>query len=84
MRLYRLYNNVKVSVGGIEVSTPFFIIDGLLQNVILGRLYERMTRIKHNNRDDGSCYTTISDKKGNSAMFYLVSVGYCLQVRGLL
>ena len=65
-----------MSVGGIEVRTPFFVIDGLSQDVILGRPYERMTRIKHDNRDDGSCYTTISDKKGNYATFCSVSVEY--------
>ena len=36
-RLYGLCHDVNVSVGGIEVSTPFFVMDGLSQDVILGR-----------------------------------------------
>lgn len=44
-------------------------MDGLSQDVILGRPWERMTRIKHDNRDDGSCYTTAFDKQGNSVVF---------------
>jgi hypothetical protein len=68
-RLYGLCHDVPVSVGGIEVNMPFFVMDGLSQEVILGRPWERMTRIKHDNRDDGSCFSTVSDKQGNSATF---------------
>ena len=28
-----------------------------------------MVRAKHDNRDDGSCYTTIYDEEGNAATF---------------
>ena len=55
------------------MNVPFFVMDGLSQDVILGRPYERMTRLKHDNQDDGSCYSTVFDKKGNSATFCSVS-----------
>src|SRR5258705_158259 len=68
-RLYGLCHDVGISVGGIEVNMPFFVMDGLSQEVILGRPWERMTRIKHDNRDDGSCFSKVSDKQGNLATF---------------
>ena len=48
-RLYGLCHDIEVSVGGIEMNVPFFVMDGLSQDVILGRPYERMTRLKHDN-----------------------------------
>ena len=36
-RLYRLCYNSSVSVGGMEVNMPFFVMDGLSQEVIPGR-----------------------------------------------
>ena len=51
----------------------FFVLENLLQDVILGRLWERLVRAKHNNRDDGSCYTTIYDKHRNTVTFCSVS-----------
>ena len=68
-RLYGLCHDVSVSVGGMEVNMPFFVMDGLSQEVILGRPWERMTRIKHDNRNDGSCFSTVSNKDRNSATF---------------
>ena len=65
-----------MSVGGIEVNIPFFVMDGVSQEVILGRPWERMTRIKHDNRDDGSCFSTVSDKYGNSATFCSVPANH--------
>jgi len=34
--------------------------------MILERPWERLVRAKHDNRDDGSCYTTIHNEGGNS------------------
>ena len=70
--LYGLYYDVAVSVGEMEVNIPFLVMDGLSQELILSRPWEQMTRIKHDNRDDGSCFSTVSDKHGNSATFCLV------------
>ena len=51
---------------------PFFIMEYLAQDIILGRPWERMVRAKYNNRDDGSLFLTISDVEGNSATFCAV------------
>ena len=67
--LYGLCHDVSILVGGMEVNMPFFVMDRLLQELILGRPWEWMTRIKHDNRDEGSCFSTVSDKHGNSATF---------------
>ena len=42
-------------------------MENLSQDVILGRPWERVVRAEDDNRDDGSCYTTISDEEGNYA-----------------
>ena len=68
-KVYRICHDVPVSVGGITARCRFFMMENLSQDVILGRPWERVVRAKHDNRDDGSCYTTISDEEGNSATF---------------
>ena len=55
---------------------PFFVIDGLSQEVILGRPWEQMMRIKHDNRDDGSCFSTVSDKYSNLPTFCSVPANH--------
>ena len=68
-KVYRIYHDVSVSVGGITARCRFFVMENLSQDVILGRPWERVVRAKHDNGDDGSCYTTMSDEEGNSATF---------------
>ena len=67
--MYGICHNVPVSVGGITARCRFFVMENLTQDVILGRPWERVVRVKHDNRDNGSCYTTNLDKEGNSATF---------------
>ena len=71
-KVYGICHDAPVSVGGITARCRFFVMENLSQDVILGRPWERVVRAKHDNRDDGSCYTTISDEKGNAATFCLV------------
>ena len=40
--------------------------------MILGRPWERLVRAKHDNRNNGSCYTTIHDELGNAVTICLV------------
>ena len=68
-KVYGICHDVPVSVGGITARCRFFVMENLSQDVILGRPWERVVGAKHDNRDDGSCYTTISDEEGNSATF---------------
>ena len=63
-RVHRLCREVEVSIGGVKKVLPFFIMEYLVQDVILGRPWERMVRVKYNNRDDGSLFLTISDAEG--------------------
>jgi len=69
MKEYGICHDVPVAVGGITARCRFFVLENLLQDVILGRPWERLVRAKHDNRDEGSCYTTIYDEHGNTATF---------------
>ena len=71
-RVHGLCREVEVSVRGVKKVLPFFVVEYFAQDVILGRPWERMVRAKHDNRDDGSLFLTISDAEGNSATFYAV------------
>ena len=71
-KAYGICHNVPVAVGGITARCRFFVLENLSQDVILGRPWERLVRAKHDNRDDGSCYTTIYDEHRNTATFCLV------------
>ena len=51
-------------------------MENLSQDIILGRLWERLIRVKHDNKDDGSCYTIISDGEGNTVTFCSVPTNY--------
>ena len=65
-----------MSVGRVKKVLPFFVIEYLVQDVILGRPWERMVRVKYDNRDDGSLFLTISNAEGNSATFCTVPVDH--------
>jgi len=68
-KAYSICHNMPVAVGEITARCRFFVLENLSQDVILGRSWERLVRAKHDNRDDGSCYTTIYDEHGNIATF---------------
>jgi len=68
-KAYGIYHDVPVVVRGITARCRFFVLENLSQDVILGRPWERLARAKHDNRDDGSCYTTIYDEHENTATF---------------
>ena len=68
-KVYGFCHDVPVCVGGMTARCRFFVMENLSQDVILGGPWERVVRAKHDNRDDVSCYTTISDEEGNSATF---------------
>ena len=69
MKAYGICHDVPVTVVGITARCQFFVFENLSQDIIRGRFWERMVRAKHDNRDDGSCSTTIYDQYGNAAMF---------------
>ena len=75
-KAYGICHDVPVAVGGITARCRFFVLENLSQDVILGRPWERLVRAKHDNRDDGSCYTTIYDEHGNTATFCSVPMHY--------
>jgi len=58
-KAYGICHDFEVTLGGIVTRCRFFVIENLSQDIILGRPWERLVRAKHDNRDDGSCYTTI-------------------------
>jgi len=72
MKAYGICHDVPVAVGGITARCRFFVLANLSQDVILRRPWERLVRAKHDNRDDGSCYTTLYDENRNTATFYSV------------
>jgi len=68
-KAYGIYHDVPVVLGGITGRCKFFVLENLSQDVILGRPWERLVTVKHDNRDDGSCYTITYDEHGNTATF---------------
>jgi len=68
-KAHGICHDVPVMVGGFAARCRCFVLESLSQDIILGRLWERMVRAKHDNRDDRSCFTTIYDKHGNAATF---------------
>jgi len=69
MKAYGICHDVEVTIGGIVTRCRVSVLENLSQDIILGRPWERLVRAKHDNRDDGSCYTTIHDERGNSVTF---------------
>ena len=71
---YGVCYEVKVNIGRLSSSAAFFVVEGLTQDVILGRPWERKVRAKHKNRDDGSYWMTIRDNEGNQVEFCSVEL----------
>ncbi|PVZ97624.1 hypothetical protein BB558_006410 [Smittium angustum] len=69
-KLVGVCKDCRIMIEGIEVSVPVFISEKTEPQVILGRPWERKTRVLKDNRDDGSLWYTIKDpKSGASATF---------------
>ncbi|KAJ9622087.1 hypothetical protein H2203_006968 [Taxawa tesnikishii (nom. ined.)] len=56
---------VVVRLGGVRIPTSFLVVDQPLNNIILGRPWERMSRLKAINHDDGTWEGTVYDRSGN-------------------
>lgn len=75
-KAYGACHEVEVNIGGLITTASFFVVEGLSQRVILGRPWERRVRAKYDNRDDGSCWTTIQDEEGNQVEFCSVKADH--------
>ena len=65
-KVFGVCHSVAVEAGGIEIPVPVFILEGTLQEFILGRTWDRLVRGQHDNRQDGSLYisiTSLHDRK---------------------
>jgi len=58
--VFGLCHSVSINVGGIEVNVLVFLMEGAVQDMILGRTWECKVRAQYDNRADGSLYITIS------------------------
>ncbi|KAL8811791.1 MAG: hypothetical protein Q9200_001523 [Gallowayella weberi] len=52
-------NNVEINIGGAKRRMPIFVVEECDYEVILGRVYERKTRMGTQNHDDGTCDVTV-------------------------
>ncbi|KAI4196166.1 MAG: hypothetical protein LQ350_006714 [Teloschistes chrysophthalmus] len=52
-------NGVEIDVGGAKRRMPIFVVDECDYDMILGRVYERKTRLCAQNHDDGTCDITV-------------------------
>jgi len=59
-RVYGVCHSVCIDIGGVEIKVPVFVLDVALQDLILGRPWERKAHAQYDNRDDGSLYISIS------------------------
>ena len=58
-------HEVEVSVGGIAVKVPVFVVENVGYDLILGRPWERFVRAEHINGDDGTLRTKIKSRDGS-------------------
>lgn len=59
-KVFGVCHSVSVSIGGVEIDVPVFVLEGAAQDFILRRPWERKARAQYDNREDGSLYITIS------------------------
>jgi hypothetical protein len=57
-------HEVRLNVGGVEVTVPVFVVTDLSNDLILGRPWEREVRASFINEDDGSLTVVIKSKDG--------------------
>ena len=73
-KAFEVCHSVAVEVGGIEIPVPLFILEGVSQEFILGRTWERLAHVQHDNRQDGSLYISImSSEDRKKATFCTVA-----------
>ena len=58
-KVFGVCHSVAVEVGGIQIPVPVFILEVALQELILGRTWDRLVRAQYNNWQDGSLYISI-------------------------
>ena len=49
-KVFGVCHSVAVELGGIEIPVPVFILEGALQEFILGRTWDCLARAQHDNR----------------------------------
>ena len=52
-KVFVVCHSVAVAVGGIKIRVPVFFLEGASQEFILGRTWDRLARVQHDNRQDG-------------------------------
>ena len=65
-KVFEVSHSVAVEVGGIGILVPVFILEGTLQEFILGRTWDPLARAQHDKRQDASLYiliTSLDDRK---------------------
>jgi hypothetical protein len=62
-----------VDIGGVGITGPVFVLEGASQQFILGQPWERRSKAKYDNRDDGSLYISIPSMQ--QAEGYLLCCG---------
>ncbi|KAF7502513.1 hypothetical protein GJ744_005634 [Endocarpon pusillum] len=61
---------VSVSIGEITHRLPIWIVEKLGQNIILGRTYSRLARMRLEDLDDGTCLGTVWSLDGNAKVSF--------------
>ena len=59
-----LCHKMSVDIGGVEVDVPIFVVEGSVQDLLLGRPWERAVRASYVNEDDGSYTVHIKSPDG--------------------
>jgi hypothetical protein len=59
---------MNIDVGGVEVKVPVFVIEDCVQDLLLGRPWERAVRASIINEDDGSVTVRIHSEDGRRAV----------------
>ena len=49
-KIFEVCHSVAVEVGRIEIPVPVFILEGVSQEFLLGRTWDRLARAQHDNR----------------------------------
>jgi hypothetical protein len=68
-------HEVRLNVGGVEVTVPVFVVTDLSNDLILGRPWEREVRASFINEDDGSLTVVIKSKDGRRVVRFCAVKG---------
>jgi hypothetical protein len=69
-RILGVCHDLRVSVGGVEVKTPVFVVERSGQDLLLGRPWEREVRAGFINEDDGSVSVQIKSPDGRRVVSF--------------